>query len=328
MPPALNAGAQPRPAYHPAGFDDALRTAVDDLRAGRWLSTQRLLASTQNVGLRTSRTQVLALVAARSTVLADWGREEPDDPGLAILRTRVMVEHALAAAEARSPRAEPLEQEARESCWAAAQAVPADPVPWVCLLALAALDRSMVRPEHRQGSSDPMLPAGPWGLLDEALRRDPANREAHHRMLRYWHQVYRPAAADFVNVVMSMAPAGSPLAALPLYLSVDYYRNEPTRNAVVLRQWLREPHFSRAQRAYESWSVADPGTWPVVDLSYLAHALWASAQMAAAVEVFSALGQFASKAPWTYVADSRQQAEALLLTARDQALAGRATALA
>ncbi|MFE6052839.1 hypothetical protein ACFQ6N_18950 [Kitasatospora sp. NPDC056446] len=328
MPPAPNAGAQPRPVYHPAGFDDALRTAVDDLRAGRWLSTQRLLASTQNAGLRTSRTQVLALVAARSTVLTDWGREEPDAPGLAILRTRVLVEHALAAAEAGSPKAEPLEHEARESCWAAAEAVRSDPVPWVCLLALAVLDRAKSRPEHQNRSSDPMLPRGPWGLLDEALMRDAGNREAHHRMLRYWLQVYRPAASDFVHLAMSKAPAGSPLAALPLYLSVDHYRNEPRRTAVVLRQWLREPHFSRARRAFESWSVAAPGPWPVADLSYLAHALWASAQMGAAVEVFSALGQFASKAPWAHVADSPGQAEALLLTARDQALAGRATALA
>ncbi|MFD9687279.1 hypothetical protein ACFWXO_16160 [Kitasatospora sp. NPDC059088] len=318
-----------RPVYHPAGFDDALRTAVDDLRAGRWLSTQRLLATAaQNLGLRTSRTQVLALVAARSTVLADWGREDPDDPGLAILRTRVMVEHALAATEADSPKAGLLEQEARESCWAAAQTAPSDPVPWVCLLALAVLDRSKSRPEHRRRSSDPMLPLGPWGLLDEALRRDPGNREAHHRMLRYWQRVYRPAAADFVNVVMPAVPAGSPLAALPLYLSVDHYRNEPRRNAVVLRQWLREPHFSRAQRAFESWSATEPRSWPVVDLSYLAHALWASAQMGAAVRVFSALGPFASKAPWIQVADLPEKAEGLLLTAREQALAGRATALA
>ncbi|MFJ7275492.1 hypothetical protein [Kitasatospora sp. NPDC098663] len=317
------------PAYHPAGLDDALRTAVDDLRAGRWLSTQRLLATTaQNLGLRTSRTQVLALVAARSTVLTDWAREDPGDPGLAILRTRVMVEHALAAAEAGSPAAGHLERAARESCRAAAEAVPSDPVPWVCLLALAMLDRSKSRPEHRCRSSDPMLPLGPWGLLDEALTRDPGNREAHHRVLRYWLQAYRPAAADFVHLAMSKASAGSPLAVLPLYLSVEHYRNEPRRNAAVLRQWLREPHFSRAQRAYESWSASEPGSWPVVDLSYLTHALWASARMAAAVEVFTMLGQFASRVPWSLVANSPEQAESLLLTARQQALAGRATALA
>ncbi|MER7701569.1 hypothetical protein ABTX81_01535 [Kitasatospora sp. NPDC097605] len=270
---------------------------------------------------------MLALVAARSTVLADWGREDPEDPGLAVLRTRVAVEHALTAAEACSPQARRLERAARESCWAAAEAVPSDPVPWVCLLALAVLDRSKAFAEHRQPSLDPMLPPGPWGLLREALRRDPGNREAHHRMLRYWQQVWRPAAADFVNVVSSTAPAGSPLAALPLYLSVEHYRNEPRRNAVVLRQWLREPHFSRTQRAYESWAGSAPGSWSVADLSYLAHALWASARMSAAVEVFTALGPFASRAPWSLVADSPDKAEALLLTAREQALAGRATAL-
>ncbi|MFJ3217281.1 hypothetical protein ACIPLC_15330 [Kitasatospora sp. NPDC086801] len=316
------------PVYHPAGFDGALRTAVDDLRTGRWLSTQRLLATTAQAGRRTSRTQVLALVAARSTVLTNWAHEEPDDPGLAILRTRVMVEHALAAAEAGSLKAGALEQAARESCWAASNVLPPDPVPWVCLLALAVLDRPRARPEHQQRSSDPMLPPGPWGLLDEAQRRDPGNREAHHRMLRYWQQVYRPAAADFVNVVVPRVPAGSPLAALPLYLSVEQYRNEPRRNAVVLRQWLREPHFSRALRAYESWSASEPGSWPVADLSYLAHALWASARMDTAAEVFTALGQFASRAPWSLVADSPEKAEDLLLTARQQSFAGRATALA
>ncbi|MGW3183199.1 hypothetical protein ACWDD9_28385 [Kitasatospora sp. NPDC001119] len=324
----MNAVPPTRPVYHPAGLDAGLRTAVDDLRRGQWLSTQRLLADTEQAGLRTSRTQVLALVAARSTVLADWGGEDPVNPGLAILRTRVAVEHALAAAEAGSSDAGRLERAARESCWAAAEAVRSDPVPWVCLLALAVLDRSRARPEHRQRSSDPMLPQGPWGLLDEARRRDPGNREAHHRMLRYWHQVYRPAAADFVNVVMPRVPAGSPLAALPLYLSVEQYRAEPRRNAVVLRQWLREPHFSRALLAYESWSAAAPGSWPVADLSYLAHALWASAQMDAAAEVFAALGQFASGAPWSLVSDSPEKAEGLLLIARQQAFAGRATALA
>ncbi|MFD0404706.1 hypothetical protein [Kitasatospora sp. NPDC127116] len=318
-----------RPVFHPAGLDDSLRTAVDDLRVGRWWSTGQLLAATEREwGRRTSRTQVLALVAARSTVLAGWAREEPSAPGLAILRTRVAVEHALAAADAGSPEAGRLEQAARESCWAASNALPPDPVPWVCLLALAVLDRARHRPEHQRRSTDPMLPDGPWGLLDEVLRRDPGNREAHHRMLRYWQQVYRPAAADFVNVVLSTAPAGSPLTALPLYLSVDHYRSEPRRNAIVLRQWLREPHFSRAQGAYESWSASEPGSWPVADLSYLAHALWASARMEAAVEVFTALGQFASRAPWSLVADSPDRAEELLLTARQQALIGRATALA
>ncbi|MEV7121151.1 hypothetical protein [Kitasatospora griseola] len=318
-----------RPVYHPAGFDEALRTAVDDLRAGRWLSTERLLAESANdVGLWTSRTQVLALVAARSTVLAGWERESPGAPGLAVLRVRVLVEHALTAGRAGKLQAGRLEQAARGACWAAAQADPADPVPWVCLLALAALDRNRTLPEHRLRSTDPMLPAGPWGLLDEVLRRDPVGREAHHRMYRYWQQESRSAALDFVHRVTTHAAPGSPIAALPLYLSVDQYRAAPHRDAVVRGQWRRDPHYSNTLSAYRSWRSAEAGSWTVADLSHLAHALWASAQMGAAVHVFEALGPFASRAPWSDVADSPEKGEAVLLTARQQALAGRATALA
>ncbi|MFF4343048.1 hypothetical protein ACFY00_24350 [Kitasatospora sp. NPDC001540] len=318
-----------RPVYHPAGFDVDLQGAVDDLVEGRWMSTERLLAGTVRAsGLWTSRTQVLAVAAARSTVLAAWAREHPTAPGLGLLRTRVLVEHALLAAKDHRPEAGQLEQAAREACWAAAEADPWDPVPWVCLLALAPLDHGQTRPEHRVFSGDPLLPPGPWGLLDEALRRDPGSREAHHRMYRYWQQRNRAAALDFVHTVAARAPAGSPLAALHLYVSVDQYRFTHYRDALVRRQWLREPHVSHTRRAHESWLSAEPGSWPVADLSHLAHALWAGARMGAATEVFTALGRLASKAPWVHVADSPEKGEALMLTARQQALAGRATALA
>ncbi|QKW20569.1 hypothetical protein HUT16_17170 [Kitasatospora sp. NA04385] len=302
---------------------------MDDLLAGRWLSTERLLAGTERFSsLWVSRTQVLGLAAARSTVLTAWARENPTASGLGILRLRVLVEHALLAGREAQREAGRLEQEAREACWAAAQEDPSDPVPWVCLLALAELDHGQFRPEHRVLSGDPLLPPGPWGLLDEALRRDPGSREAHHRVYRYWRQRNRAAALDFVHTAALRAPAGSPLAALHLYVSVDQYRNTAVRDAVTRGQWRREPHFSHAQRAFQSWSVAEPESWPVADLSYLAHALWASAQMGAAVRVFEALGQFASRTPWSYVADSPARGEELLLTARQQAYAGRPMAFA
>ncbi|MFD7734441.1 hypothetical protein ACFV6F_29190 [Kitasatospora phosalacinea] len=315
--------------YHPAGFDGPLRTAVDDLLTGRWLSTERLLARTERPsGSWVSRTQVLALAAARSTVLTAWARENPTASGLGVLRMRVLVEHALLAAKEAKREAGQLEQEAREACWAAAAEDPADPVPWVCLLALAELDRGQARPEHRVRSGDPMLPPGPWQLLDGALRRDPGSREAHHRMYRYWRRRSRAAALDFVHTVATWAPSGSPLVALHLYAAADQYRSTSVRDAVTRGQWRREPYLSHTQRAYESWSAAKPGSWPVSDLSHLAHALWASAQMGAAVRVFEALGQFASRVPWSHVADSPVQGEELLLTARQQAFAGRATAFA
>ncbi|MFI9787395.1 hypothetical protein ACIHEI_28405 [Kitasatospora sp. NPDC051984] len=326
--PVIAASSAP-PVYHPAGFDAALRTAVDDLSAGRWLSAERLLTTpSPTPAVWTFWTQVLALVAARSAVLGEWAREHPDARGLGVLRLRVMVEHALTADRAGRPQAWKLEQAARVACWTAAHADPADPVPWVCLLALAVLDRDRSLPEHRVRSTDPMLPAGPWGMFDEVLRRDPVGREAHHRMYRYWQQESRSAALDFVHMVTTNALPGSPIAALPLYASVDQYRTAPRRDAVVRGQWRRDPHFSNTQRAYRSWRSAEPGSWTVSDLSHLAHALWASAQMDAAVEVFEALGVLASRTPWSDVAESREMGEVVLLTARQQAFAGRATALA
>ncbi|MEU9074384.1 hypothetical protein AB0D22_06850 [Kitasatospora sp. NPDC048538] len=279
-------------------------------------------------GLWSSRTQVLGLVAARSDVLDHWEREDPDNSHLSLLRVRVLVERALATGAVGVPEAGRVEYEARAASVRAARLFPEDPVPWLCLLALAVLDPERQLPEHRFPTSDYLLPPGPWRLFDEAIRRDAFSREAHHRMLRYWQAVYSPAAADFVHSVMPRLPAGSSLAALPLYLSVEQYRRELRKDSV-RRQWLREPHVSRTVLAYESWRASSAeNPWPVADLSHLAHALWASAQMGRAVEVFEALGPFASPYPWATVADSPDRAEEFMETAHSQAYAGRATAMA
>lgn len=59
------AGSDFRPVYHPAGHDNELRVAVQDLRTGRWVSMAQLLDRTDGWGLWTQRTQVLAAVAMR-----------------------------------------------------------------------------------------------------------------------------------------------------------------------------------------------------------------------------------------------------------------------
>ncbi|WP_327678280.1 hypothetical protein [Kitasatospora sp. NBC_00458] len=321
-------GREPaRLVYHPAGHDAELRAAVDDLCVGRWLSTRSLLDSTgRDWSRRSARTQVLGVVAPRSDALEHWADEDPGSPDLAVLRLRVEVERAVAAHAVGRRDAVELEQKARQSSWRAVEEQPADPVPWLCLLTLAALDPDQRRAEHRDPGPDMMLPPGPWGLFFEANRRDPFSREAHVRMLRYWLTVRRWSATDFVNFVMPNAPYGSPLFVLPLYLSVEQYRSDRRRD-VARRQWLREPHRDRAMAAFESWTATDqPDQWPVVDLSHLAHALWAGIRMREAVEVFGALGSFASQAPWIHVADSPELAEGLLLTARHQAYVGSSSA--
>lgn len=61
------AAERSRPVYHPAGHDNELRAAVQDLRTGRWLSMRNLLAETLDWTMWTQRTQVLATVAGAPT---------------------------------------------------------------------------------------------------------------------------------------------------------------------------------------------------------------------------------------------------------------------
>lgn len=315
-------GREPaRPVYHPAGQDSALRIAVEDLQAGRWRSTGALLADTgADWSLRTSRTQVLGTVAARSDVLSHWAREEPNHHGLHVLQVRVAVELALAAHRAGVRDAEQLEQTARAACRQAAAAVDADPVPWIGLLVLATLDPDQRRPEHRAEAPDRMLVPGPWGLLWEAHRRDPWSREAHHRMYRYWiGRGTTGTAESFLRFLVPFLPTGSPLFALPLHLHAERFRTARRRDGL-RRQWAREPVVWDVLRAYEAWLEAPGGAgrWPVVDESHLAHALWASHRFEEAARVFGSLHPFASAQPWQSLTDTTEEAEQLLLHARTQ----------
>ncbi len=306
-----------RLVHHPAGHDGHLRVAVEELRAGRWMAARSLLAATRgDWALWTSRTQVLGTAASHSDVLQRWEQEDPRSPGLATLLARGAVEVALLAhARQAEPREKAmLEGAAREMCWRAAATVPGDPVPWICLLALAQLDSRQSRPEHRVEPPDLMLPPGPWGLLEQVSRFDPSNREAHHRMCRFWLAADRPGTAtSFLDHALASAPAGSPLFALPLVLHVERYRRAPRKDAV-RRQWSTEPVLPDVARAYAQWLAApgSRGKWPVVDESYLAHALWASHRLQQAAAVFAAIEPFASTQPWQSLADSPNGGEALL----------------
>lgn len=207
------AGSDFRPVYHPAGHDNELRSAAQDLRTGRWVSMARLLDRTDGWGLWTQRTQVLAAIAAGSDVVQAWRTEQPHSVAALVMHTRVTVERAVRAHRAGHPRTGELWREAWETCRETAGISPADPVPWVCLLALALLDEHRQMAEHRIAPPGPMLPPGPWGMLAEADKRDPHNREAYHRMLQF---VYAGApgplseAANFVHWAAGSAPPDPP----------------------------------------------------------------------------------------------------------------------
>ncbi|UNO38941.1 hypothetical protein [Streptomyces sp. MST-110588] len=325
-------GEEFRPVFHPAGFDTELRMALEDLRVGRWMSTRDLLARTStHWPLRTSRSQVLAAAAAKSQVVQTWLAEEPDSADAQMMRARVAVSRAVQAHGQRHESAARMAQEARHVSRIATQRAPDDPVPWLCLLTLAQLDVRRERPEHQQRPWEPMLPAGPWGLLYEIYVRDRYNREAYHRMLQFFHALLgtsHASAIDFSRWVVSWAPEQSPLRVLPLYACAEYYHRRRTQGGIdplLGRQWAREPVIHDIDRALSWFAHTEPGGQSVLDLNHLAHALWAGERFADAARVFTALGPYVTRLPWAYMTEGPgpgdpEAATEVFLRARTQCL--------
>ncbi|GHA86699.1 hypothetical protein ACIQRS_21270 [Streptomyces termitum] len=318
-----------RPVFHPAGHDHALRHALQDLRAGRWGAMARLLDDTPHWDGWTRRTQVLATVAAGTDVVHAWRAEDPDSAAAAVMHGRVAVERAVRAHRAGHARTRTLWQEAWTACREAAGRAPADPVPWIGLLALAALDARRHIAEHRVRPPAPMLPPGPWGLLAEADRRDPYNREAYHRMLQFVYARSDGPLSEAVNYVQwaaSTAPTGSPLHALPLYVRVERYRRARGHEHALDLHWVAEDAIREARHAMDEWFLfcAVPEASPL-DLNHLAHALYGALHFTDAARVFEALGPYYTTLPWAdrvpRPAD-RSRAEEVFLRARARCLAG------
>lgn len=317
-----------QPQFHPAGFDDALRTALDDIRAGRWRSTSTLLRSCPTWGVRTSRSQVLAsaVAAAQGDAVEAWLQEEPDANAV-MMRARVRVQQALNAHRAGQRGAGVLADRARAACVEAARYWPADPVPWICLIVLAQLDwpeAGRRRPEHRAQPPEYMLPPGPWGLLHEADKRDPGSREAWHRMIQAL-RAYGANVYDVVRWICTWAPEGSPLLLLPLYLHAEHYAEERARGALTPLYWTTDPISHYTWRALTGWFMhADRASRALQDLNHLAQALFSSGLYAEAAPVFEAIGPFVTPEPWTCVAEAPEKWLEQFERARDRCLPGAA----
>jgi hypothetical protein len=304
-----------RPVYHPAGHDEALRAVLQDLKAGRWVSTRNLLTETPDWGLWTQRTQILAAAVAGSDVVRTWRAEEPHSASAAVLHARVLVERALRAYRAGHRQTNDFWRDAVGACGTASALSPEDPVPWICLLSLAQLDEGQRWDEHRVAPPEPMLFPGPWQLLAEADKRDPGNREAYHRMLQfvYARRARGPLteAYNFVQWASASAPAGSPLHLLPLYVRVERYRREAGNERALDLHWISEDATRGALRALELWfDHTRPGAASLLDLNHLAHALWGAHQFHDGSRVFRALDPFFTTVPWTYRTHSPGDADA------------------
>ncbi|MFF4607746.1 hypothetical protein ACFY12_34035 [Streptomyces sp. NPDC001339] len=291
--------------WSPAADDRALASACVDVRAGRYFSAHEVLWETRgDFELRAHRSLVLASVAADSDLAERWLDEEPG-PEAALLWARVAMLRALRMADAGDQRQRALTRIARTACERASKESPEDPTPWVAQLALARLDR----PQDPAPQGLLTAPTGPWYLFAHILRLDAWHREAHHRFLSFFFTRYggsSSASWDVAAFLSQRAPAGSPLRLLPLVALVEDYNPS---DLLANRTWEQPQWVSAAMGVYHNWfpRVTDYRFTPVLDLAYLAHALFLAKREFEAREVFTAMGPYASRMPWSAFGDPEEQ---------------------
>ncbi|MGW4032353.1 hypothetical protein ACWEFL_24085 [Streptomyces sp. NPDC004838] len=291
--------------WHPAADDHQLARACVDVKAGRYLSSREILREVRDdYGVRAHRSLVLASEAADSDLAERWMGERPG-PDAALLWSRVAMLRALRAADAGDPHTGTLLGIATAACERAARLLPSDPTPWVALLALARIRR--VRDPAPQGLLT--APRGPWRLFARILRLDPWNREAHHRFLAFFFSRHGGTASarwDVASFLSHRAPAASPLRLLPLVTLAEEY--DPAA-LLAYRTWRQAPWVATALGGYRDWFPEVPGYrfTPVLDLSYLAHALYMGRQEREAREVLVAMGPYAARMPWSAFGDPSDQ---------------------
>ncbi|WP_186831808.1 hypothetical protein [Streptomyces sp. ISID311] len=291
--------------WSPAANDRALAHACMDVRTGRYLSAHEVLQEArEDFEVRAHRSLVLASVAADSDLAERWLAEEPG-PEAALLWARVAMLRALRMADAGDRRQGALARIAQTACERAAKLLPDDPTPWVAQLALARLDRPL--DPAPQGLLT--APPGPWYLFAHILRLAPWHREAHHRFLSFFFTRYggsSSASWDVAAFLSQRAPADSPLRLLPLVALVEDYNPSAL---LADRTWEQPQWITTAMGIYRNWfpRVADYRFTPVLDLAYLAHALFMANREFEAREVFTAMGPYASRMPWSAFGDPEDQ---------------------
>lgn len=306
----------------PVGADSDLRAALEDLKMGRYLAARDLLIRTGlNWSLLANRCQLLLSNPGARGVIKVWRDEEPHSRQASVLWARALTQGALqlhregkaADVVGRAARMADKEWKWAEALW------PESPEPWNGRLQLTRLpyDPRAFDP-HWGRRKDPwdrlddfeMHLSGPWPLWAEANRRDPGNRDAHHRMREYFltHSGAGPAF-QYSQWIISGSRPHTELLLLPLYALMDVYRERHgngQRGALGFWQTDQVRHF--AMRAFHEWFSPMPSAeYPWLsnwDLNHLAHALVACGETGAAKRVFNALGPYATPQPWKDINDS------------------------
>ncbi|MFF6790681.1 hypothetical protein ACFY9C_16590 [Streptomyces filamentosus] len=301
------------PAFDPDFGDRALTEARHDIVIGRWQGVRNLLAATgDDWARRTHRIRLLSHAAAGSSTVETWRAAEPHSADAAVLRAATEVVRVFDAAIA-AGRGAAIDRSridaAVDACRGAAEAAPADPMPWVSLLSVARLyEGGMPRRELRY-----------W--FDELRRRDPYNTEGHVQVLRYlsarWHGTHG-SMYDFARDAAGVAPPGSALPVLVQVARVEEYRyiadgalgRGPVRGFD--QHWKHELAVTELRRTHDRWILGRDRSLPIPpeevgDLNFLAHAACYAGQVELARELMELLGARAAWVPWSYTGDPEEQ---------------------
>jgi hypothetical protein len=298
------------PDFDPAFGDRPLADALHDIVIGRWQGVRDLLHATgDDWPLRTHRIRLLAHAAAGSSAAEIWRAAELDRPDAAVLSAATEVVRAfqrvIATGRGGADRAR-LDAAVR-ACLTAADAHPADPMPWVSLLTVARLyEDGVPRRELR-------------GWWDELRRRDPYNVEGHVQLLRYhsarWHGTHG-RMYDFARDAAGASPPGSSLPVLVQIARAEEYRYvaDAAQGRVVRgfdQHWKHELAIREIRRTWERWVLwrTDGPVAPqeIGELNYLTHAACLAGLRQEAGGLFTLLGTRAAYLPWAYTGDAAEQ---------------------
>jgi hypothetical protein len=298
------------PDFDPAFGDRPLTDALHDIVIGRWQGVRDLLHATgDDWPLRTHRIRLLAHAAAGCSTAGIWRAAEPHRPDAAVLYAATEVVRAFQRVIATGRGAADRERldAAVRACLDAADAHPADPMPWVSLLTVARLyEDGVPRRELR-------------GWWDELRRRDPYNVEGHVQLLRYhsarWHGSHG-RMYDFARDAAGASPPGSPLPVLVQIARAEEYRyiSDAAQGRVVRgfdQHWKHELAIREIRRTWERWVLwrTDGPVAPeeIGELNYLTHAACLAGLRQEAGGLFTLLGNRAAYLPWAYTGDAAEQ---------------------
>jgi hypothetical protein len=282
---------------NPAQDDVMLRSAVVETRGGDWGPARDLLATVRDDYDRRARiVQVLAASTAGDgdTSWPDvWAQVEPGNADAQLTRARSLI------ARDQHLTAVPVNDRA-------AALAPADPTPWAQrLLLMTALGADRDTFDHA------------W---TELAARDPWHREAHG--VKLVHLCRKRAGSHqemfaFARSAAAAAPAGSPLAVLPLEAANEWALWEThhgagggsMRKAVeIIRTQREDPEFQDAvSAAHRDWFEQHQNRHAMWfhDLNQLAQAAHRAGRHDLARPVFAAIGQYFEPGPWSYAGGVR-----------------------